>query len=64
MNEENTKDLHNQDDVKPGSELEKLVNDEHDGHAPVTKGTGANNAVPREDSLIIKDEDVEDEPND
>ena len=55
MSEENNGELHNQKDVNPGSELDKLVKEQGDGQLPLTNGTGANNPVPREESLIIVD---------
>lgn len=61
MNEENKRDLNNQEDVNPGTQFDKLVNDEHDGQVPGTNGTGSNTPVSRQESLIIKDERLEDE---
>lgn len=59
MNDDNKQDMHHQEDVKPGSALEKLVNNDLEGHAPVLDGTGSNHPVPTESSLVIKDENDE-----
>ena len=64
MNEQNKGDLHNQDDVNPGSQLEKMVNEENVDQQPRTDGTGSNKPVPREESLIINEEDKEAEEDD
>jgi hypothetical protein len=66
MDEENKGDLHNQEDVNPGSELGKLVDENDEEQLPLTNGTGSNNPVPREGSLIIRDEseDIDDSDDD
>ena len=61
MNEQNHGELHNQEDVNPGSELEKMVNGDAEEQLPSTNGTGSNNPVPRQESLIITDESAEEE---
>lgn len=58
-NSENTK-LHNQDDVNPSTQLDKLVEQDED-QLPETNGTGSNRPLPTSDSVIIKDEGKEDE---
>jgi len=52
---ENSK-LHNQDDVNPTSQLDKLVQKEED-ELPETNGTGSNRPLPTAESVIIKEDD-------
>lgn len=66
MNEQSNGELHNQDDVNPGTELDKLLNEESSEQQPLIKGTGSNNPVPTEGSVIIDEnltERLEDEPD-
>ncbi len=44
----------NQEDVIPGSELEKMINEPEEQSAPETNGTGSNKAVPTSGSVIIE----------
>ncbi len=66
MNDQNKGELHNQDDVNPGAELDKIINEDTAEQQPRTDGTGANKPVHTAESLIINDELKErlhDEPN-
>ncbi|WP_442591371.1 hypothetical protein ACSBL2_09095 [Pedobacter sp. AW31-3R] len=49
----------NQQDVRPSEALEKFVKQEETEHPPKTIGTGSNNPVPTEESLIIKKDEEE-----
>ena len=56
---EETKKMHNQEDVIPGAEQDKIAKvaeDKKDDKTPLTTGTGSLPAVPRSESLIIKKE--------
>lgn len=58
MESQETDKLKNPADLKPSEALEKLIINEDTEHPPKITGTGFNNPAPREDSLIIKkDED-------
>lgn len=61
MENQSTKDLHNQDDVNPGSQLDKIVGDEEIDNLPKTDGTGGNRPVQTENTVIIKDDTEEEE---
>jgi len=61
MEEQETNKQHNQDDVNPGSRLEQLVNQEDSENLPETNGTGSNRPVPTTGTVIIKDEDNDNE---
>jgi hypothetical protein len=54
-----TKDLHNQQDVNPGSELDKVVIDKESDNTPKTEGTGGNRPVQTEGTVIIKEDSEE-----
>lgn len=58
-NQHNTK-LHNQGDVNPSTQLDKLVEKEND-QLPETTGTGSNRPLATDESLIIKKEENEEE---
>jgi len=58
-NQDNTK-LHNQGDVNPSTQLDKLVEKEND-QLPETTGTGSNRPLATDESLIIKKEENEEE---
>ncbi len=60
MNTESEKQ-HNQQDVRPSEALENLINSNDQEHQPKTTGTGSNQPVPTKDSLVIRDEDAEDD---
>lgn len=65
MAEENK--LHNQDDVNPSTQQDKIqeiLREKSEEPLPQTIGTGANREVPRTESLIIKADDSEERPND
>ena len=47
--------LNNQEDVNPGTELEKLITDEEPETNVKTGGTGANNPVPTPGTIVIKE---------
>jgi len=51
----------NQQDVRPSEALENLINSSTQENPPKTTGTGSNQPVPTKDSLIIRDEDAEDD---
>lgn len=59
--------LHNQDDVNPSTQQDKIqeiLHEKSEEALPETNGTGANREVPRAESLIIKADDTEEKPND
>jgi len=58
-NQDNTK-LHNQGDVNPSTQLDKMVEKEKD-QLPETTGTGSNRPLATDESLIIKKEENEEE---
>ena len=58
-NQDNNK-LHNQGDVNPSTQLDKLVEKEND-QLPETTGTGSNRPLATDESLIIKKEENEEE---
>lgn len=51
----------NQEDVIPGSALDKIVEDPEKENLPGTNGTGSNKPVPTDGSLVIKKDDDEEE---
>jgi len=57
MENKDIKDLKNQEDVNPTTQLDKLVENTEDENLPDTNGTGANRPVPTSGSVIIKDDD-------
>lgn len=59
METQSNNSLHNQEDVNPSTQLDKLVNEED--QLPQTNGTGANRPVPTTGSVVIKEEDKESE---
>ncbi|RZM29609.1 MAG: hypothetical protein EOO88_04255 [Pedobacter sp.] len=54
---DNIESLNNQEDVNPGSELDKLVNDDEPDTNVKTSGTGGNNAIPAPGTVVIKESD-------
>lgn len=57
MENKDIKDLKNQEDVNPTTQLDKLVKNTEDENLPGTNGTGSNRPVPTSGSVIIKDDD-------
>ncbi len=57
MENKDIKDLKNQEDVNPTTQLDKLVENTEDENLPDTNGTGSNRPVPTSGSVIIKDDD-------
>jgi|GEM_PF-1483754 len=58
--------LHNQDDVNPTTQMDKIVKDENLENPPKTEGTGSNRPVYNEGSVIINkelEERLSDEPD-
>jgi len=49
--------LNNQEDVNPGTELDKIINDDEPETNVKTSGTGANNPVPTPGTVVIKEND-------
>ncbi|TDQ11392.1 hypothetical protein [Pedobacter metabolipauper] len=60
MENQDKNNLHNQEDVNPGSALDKLVKDTDADDLPDTNGTGSNRPVPTSGSVIITDSDADD----
>jgi hypothetical protein len=58
METQSNNELHNQEDVNPSTQLDKLVTEDKE-QLPETNGTGANRPVPTVGSVVIK-EDEED----
>jgi hypothetical protein len=56
MENQDKSKLHNQDDVNPTSQLDKIVEKKAD-ELPETTGTGSNRPVATDESVIIKDGD-------
>ena len=56
MENQEQENLHNQGDVNPGSELEKIILEKDDDKLPITEGTGGNKPVQTESSVVIKDD--------
>ena len=56
MENKSTADLHNQDDVNPTSQLDKIVSDENVENQPKTDGTGGNRPVQTEGTVIVKED--------
>jgi hypothetical protein len=56
MENQDKSKLHNQEDVNPTSQLDKIVEKKSDD-LPETTGTGSNRPVATDDSVIIKDGD-------
>jgi hypothetical protein len=54
MENQDSEKLKNQEDVRPSQALENLVKEKDTENPPKTTGTGANNPVPREESLVIR----------
>jgi len=61
MEDQELNKQHNQDDVNPGSGLEQLVNQDDSENLPETNGTGSNRPVSTTGTVIIKDEDNDNE---
>jgi len=61
MEDQELNKQHNQDDVNPGSGLEQLINQDDAENLPETNGTGSNRPVPTTGTVIIKDEDNDNE---
>jgi len=61
MEDQELNKQHNQDDVNPGSRLEQLVHQDDSENLPETNGTGSNRPVPTTGTVIIKDEDNDNE---
>jgi hypothetical protein len=61
--ENENKDLHNQDDVNPTSQLDKIIVEGADEDVN-TNGTGSNRPVPTSGTVIIKETDGNDENQD
>ena len=57
MENKDIKDLKNQEDVNPTTQLDKLVKDTEDENLPDINGTAANHPVQTSGTVIIKDED-------
>jgi hypothetical protein len=53
--------LHNQEDVNPSSQLDKLADDKDQETLPDTNGTGSNNPVPTSGTVIIKEDEKDKE---
>jgi len=56
MKDKAAKDLHNQDDVNPTTQLDKIVTGEEQDNQPKTDGTGGNRPVETDGSVIIKED--------
>lgn len=56
MQEEKTGDLHNQEDVNPTSQLDKLVDNTEKVKNVKTNGTGANRPVPTVGTVNIRED--------
>jgi hypothetical protein len=56
MENQDRSKLHNQEDVNPTSQLDKIVEKKSD-ELPETTGTGSNRPVATDESVIIKDGD-------
>jgi hypothetical protein len=56
MENQDKSKLHNQEDVNPTSQLDKIVEKKSD-ELPETTGTGSNRPVATDESVIIKDGD-------
>lgn len=54
MEDEKTGNLHNQEDVNPTSQLDKLVDGSEEVKKVKTDGTGANRPVPTAGTVNIK----------
>ena len=61
--ENDNKDLHNQEDVNPTSQLDKIVVEGREEEVN-TNGTGSNRPVPTSGTVIIKETDKDDEGQD
>ncbi|CAM4017222.1 hypothetical protein SAMN06265348_101208 [Pedobacter westerhofensis] len=61
MEDQNSDKLHNQEDVNPTSQLDKLAKDNDAADLPETNGTGSNRPVPTSGSVIVEKEDDEDQ---
>jgi hypothetical protein len=57
-NQSNT-ELHNQEDVNPGSQLDKIIREEKLDNSLNTNGTGSNRPVETESTVIIKEDNDE-----
>ena len=61
MEESQTGELHNQEDVNPSSQLDKLVDDTEEVKNVKTNGTGGNRPVPTAGTITIKTDEDEEE---
>lgn len=59
MKKEDTQDMKNQDDVKPGSALEDMILNDESDEVVKTDGTGSNRPIYNDDSLIIERDESE-----
>lgn len=59
MENQDIKDLKNQEDVNPTTQLDKIVKDDERENMPDTNGTGSNRPVPTSGTVIIKDDEKE-----
>ena len=60
MEEQDNDKRQNQDDVIPGSQLDKMVNKPGE-NLPLTDRTGANHPIPTSGTVIIKKEDEDED---
>lgn len=58
MENQGTEKLKNQEDVNPGTELDKIVDTKEE--LPETNGTGANRPVETSGTVVIRDDAAED----
>lgn len=63
MEDQNSDKLHNQEDVNPTTQLDKLAAEETEKDLPETNGTGANRPVQTSGTVIIE-KDPEEDGND
>jgi hypothetical protein len=54
MEDQDSDKLHNQEDVNPTTQLDKLVREDKPEDLPETNGTGSNRPVPTSGTVIIK----------
>jgi len=63
MEEQESDKLHNQEDVNPTTQLDKLVKNKDFADLPETNGTGANRPVSTEGTVIISKDTDDDQPD-
>jgi hypothetical protein len=56
MESQSEEKLHNQDDVNPTSQLDKILGEEQPKNLPNTNGTGGNRPVQTESTVVIKED--------